>query len=525
MKFKFPKVNFSKPAGLIKNFLKRFSWLYLFFNPEPLIGGLTISDTVIRYTSVIGKKIIQESVAVPTGIVTDGNIIDMKVLADLLASVRKKIHTREHKPNVVLSICPSLVFSQIAILPQVSLKKLSDTIDLNVKMISPFDLASAYYDYEVFDEKNGDQQISKLLASFVSKDIVNSYVNLLEKAGFYVVALEFTHLSLVRFVQYALPNLIPTKPYLIVDINPDGIDIIIFKNSQFYFGSFSSWQKLQLTEQSTDEALKPTLMRLIKSGVNYYFSTWKEAVSDIIFFDRHILDLAQTKEQGHELTLKDFTEELSFAITPLAFAEFGNLESRWFSAIGAALRSRTFREKDRAINLKGNHIVTEYLQNHFLNSARTIFDIIVTFLLVSAIFLFGVLNFIMLYNQKLEKIILLGGFTQATSEFTKLRNDIETFNESIVRIQKLQSTLKDPGIVTKNITDIARNHDVIITHLTIDQVGRGIMNGGANQGSKIIDFKNELAKQTFIEQIDLPLAHIISQGDSSIFDLTFQIKQ
>jgi Tfp pilus assembly PilM family ATPase len=76
-----------------------------------------------------------------------------------------------------------------------------------------------------------------IFAAVGDKMNINKYLSCLQKAGFKVIAVEKPALGVLRFIRHFA---VSEDQYLVIDIDRDGIDLIVSQNNNLIFYDFNS---------------------------------------------------------------------------------------------------------------------------------------------------------------------------------------------------------------------------------------------------------------------------------------------
>jgi len=322
-------------------------------NPVPAIGGLEISDLVLRFAVIENGNLKQASVQLPPGLITNGKVQDkakvvvgLKALHQQIAPLNKIIH--------VIALIPSDdIYTQALAMPLVAEKNLRETAELNLRMVSPIDIKSSYYSYQILGENQQGQL--EILGAFANSASVEELIGLLKEANFSTIAVEFSSLSLTRVIKEYAAGLKQDVPYLVINLSSDGPDLTIMKNGNLYFSLFKSWSSLQKEiggRKLTSQDVQDFLISHVKQILNFYSSRWGASVTEVLLISTPIS--------------KEITQavKVSFGLNVqvLTIMKFGQLSPLWYGVLGAALRGQLPRSKDRLITLTAVGVEEEYFR-------------------------------------------------------------------------------------------------------------------------------------------------------------------
>lgn len=280
------------------------------FSQKTKSFGLDISDLSLKIVNVEkkGKKLELVSVGscvIPKGVIKQGQIQDeaalVKAIKQGLCNVKgKEIKTK----NVACCLPEEKSFLDVLRLPMLPEEEIANAVRFEAENHIPTPLAEVYFDFELiksFDQNGAVQKENKakyldILIAATPKNIVDSYLSVLKKAGLRTVAMEVEPLSIVR----TLVKNASTKPFLIIDFGASRTSFIIFSGCSISFTSTIPVSSQELTsviakalnisskkaekikqeqglqgEKAVFDSMVPVLTNLtkqIKSHLDYYTS-------------------------------------------------------------------------------------------------------------------------------------------------------------------------------------------------------------------------------------------------------------
>jgi len=483
---------------------------------RPTVGGLEISDSSLRFLCFRGEKKITASLRLPPGIIQDGKINDRQNLSSLLKNLRSQITSKKRrgqKIQIVVSLPASVVYSQSFIVPEVNTEGLAETIELNLRMISPVDLEKSYSDWQIIGNNTNQKEI---LGVFAEKTIVDQYDQILRENGFLPVAFEFPALSLSRIIKDLGPNLDPTKPYLIIDVTTDGLNFLIVKNGELYFNHFFFWNILQgEKKQIALSDFKNILIQEIQKVINFGLTNLREN------FGGTIIITSALQQEIEQIIKNDFGLE----IIPLQLKRYTDFQNTWFVALGLALRGLIPRRQDNFISLSGYNVIEEFYHKQtlsFIAFWRNIFAVsFLIFLLV-----FGNLDwFFSKIEKNMENQISSLNISSQAQEINELQTKAQNFNQLVALITTAKQNSQKWSPFLEQLNNLASS-SITIDRILIQSLTTPVrLQGRANDEKTVINFKGILAKQLNITNVNLPLTNIQAAPDRRVsFELFFTIK-
>lgn len=205
------------------------------------VSGLDISDLRLRLVRIQkGRKVVLlrkvKELNVPTGCIEDGLIKNKKNIIKLLKTLRRE----NRSPEIAACLPEKQSFLRVI---EVSDKE--DVMKAFARHL-PFELNSVYTDYTYLGEE-------KYLAGACKKELVDTYMEVLEASGFYPLKLEVETESVARCVPVQ-------EPTLIADL---GLARSSFVMTQNGIAQFSTSFPSLIKEKDAQHILEKELTRIL----------------------------------------------------------------------------------------------------------------------------------------------------------------------------------------------------------------------------------------------------------------------
>lgn len=182
------------------SFLSRFTFSII----SPPAFGLDISDFTVKFVKILRSFDGQLSIAdfgevkLPEDIVTSGEIKKEKELALLLKNGLKTAEARHfHDQFVVATLPEEKSFVHLIQLPRMKPEDAGKAVRWELEGIVPMPIEELYFDYAILPTQEAIDHLDLLVTSF-PRTLVESYVRVLEGAGFVPVALELESQAISR---------------------------------------------------------------------------------------------------------------------------------------------------------------------------------------------------------------------------------------------------------------------------------------------------------------------------------------
>ncbi|HLC89634.1 MAG TPA: pilus assembly protein PilM, partial [Patescibacteria group bacterium] len=167
--------------------------------------GLDISDQAIRLINCrkIGKKNIITNfneLAVPANVINNGEIIEPQTLSKLIQQLVKSTAGPKIKTKNVISVLPETktfikVLTLNAAIDKKNIDHVAALIEKEIVNHLPVSPDEIYFDWQLLETKSDS---AKVLVGAAPRNIVDSYLSVLEKSDLTVYALEIEAAALSR---------------------------------------------------------------------------------------------------------------------------------------------------------------------------------------------------------------------------------------------------------------------------------------------------------------------------------------
>ncbi|MDD4122731.1 MAG: pilus assembly protein PilM [Candidatus Pacebacteria bacterium] len=222
--------------------MKKISFLNKFkkyLSPQENAGAFEVNDKTIKcfYFEPNTYKISYYDIEqLKPGTIEKGEIKNLPEFEKTLLKIKnKRKKFFKNNPYIILSLPAENFFTTVIEVPKDTLNfsNLEDTVKLNIESITPIPLEEGYLDWESIEEE-GSENLS-IFTGIGKKSSIDIYLSCFYKNGFKVLAVEKPALGLSRFV-FNYSNI--KVPYLLVNIDRDGVDFLIADDKKIYFYDF-----------------------------------------------------------------------------------------------------------------------------------------------------------------------------------------------------------------------------------------------------------------------------------------------
>jgi len=493
---------------ILKYFFERLSL-------KPIIGGLEISDSALRFVAIRKNKVVFTlAVKIPPGVLKEGRVQSVDQFSQILKNLHENIIPR--KPNqiiqTVVAIPSNLVYTQNFTIPNVGKEQFEETARLNLETISPTSLDKTYANWQLIKETVDHYE---LLGAFSEKAVIDQYKNLFEEAKFNPVVFEFPGLAFGRLLERVKE--IKDQPVLTLWVSSDGLNIFSFIDGSLYFDYFRSWRSIQgEAREILKSVFENAVTEDIKRFINFTQSRFKEGFKDVYII-----------APGLEAEIKNILENrLGLSGTPFVLSAFA-LSPIWYAALGSAIRGAQGRSEDTSINLNPGSSAKLVFEERVLNFTR-LWRNIFAGVLVALVFIFGISA---VYFVNLSKSVS-GQLASLTAdsrqkELNLLLDQVKNFNALVLGIKDARSQNNFGYQFFSDIRELAAKNQVTLDTIEIVSADEPVnIIAHTADSETVIKFKNALvADQRFIEVNLDPLQNNPLPDNSVSFNLSFRVKK
>jgi hypothetical protein len=478
-----------------------------------LVGGLEISDQVLRLVYHNGKTWQMAAVRLAPGVMEKGKVKDASALVTALRELKLKVpfgKNKKKKMNVVVSLSSVNMYSQVFALPVMEGKDLAAAVDLNVRMVSPVDVAQTYFGWEMLgsDEANLKSEVS---AAFVDKALVDELTQTLYAGGFITVGVESRALALVRIFRQKGTGADVNKSYLLLDIDNSGIDFLIVRKGKLYFEYATQWTDLadargQIYITKFKEALEADMRQVM----NFYTQHWPEPLSAII------LAATAFEKEAEEAVQK----ASSLPVIRMTLVMDQQVSLEWLVALGCSLRGIGGTLRDKEINLSGEGAIDTFRREQLLNFL-VLWRVVVPVVLGCLIIMFALAdNFLNVTRSGIEVQPVFN--QQESAEMEALEASSTAFNQSVDLVANAESQINKNYLALGAIQSVAAANGVTLNHISFQGSTVPILvAGSAPAETQIVAFKNAIQSNPHFGPVNLPLTNIQANSGGFTFSMTF----
>lgn len=191
--------------------------------------GLDIGSSCVRAAQVSFSKDGPElerlgQVALPPGVVRDGEVVDPDAVADALKTLWDRVKFKGK--DVVLGVSNQKVVVRLAELPWMPLDELKDSLKFQVADLIPMDVDDTVLDFVPLEEGvNGNARVLRGLLVAASQDAVLTAIRAVQKAGLRVSTVDLTPFAVLR--ASAVGQSMGSGPEAVVDVGARVTNIIV----------------------------------------------------------------------------------------------------------------------------------------------------------------------------------------------------------------------------------------------------------------------------------------------------------
>ncbi len=482
---------------------------------ESVIGGVSVSSTAIRFIRLNDGVLEKIGVVLEPGVIVAGRIKNRDIFLKSLLTLRSKLGNPKEDIHIIVSLSPDNVYTQSFNIPVIEERLVNEAAKLNLQLISPIDIKTAYIDWEKIGETQEEGGKIELLGAFANKAMVDEYTSVFKQAGFGIVAVEFSALSLGRLIKDVSANSNSEKPQVVLSISSDGPEFFVLKNNKLYFNYFFPWTSVEGRQISLSD-FDTILTQEMKKVLNFYSSHWNAQLSDLILITHGLY----SEIEG--IIKKNFP---TINIKPLILDErYSSLNQSWYPALGSAVRGRISRSDDVFISLMDVGTEQSFFESrvsYFVKIWRIVF---LSTLSIIAFSFFLEDMFFMQISNGLDAQISTIVARPESQEILNLENKAREFNELITKaLTAKQNTRKVSRFFT--IFNQLAGNEINIQKILFDSDRSTVLiTAIATSNQAVINFKNNLSARSEFRNVEFSFTSTINNPDGTInFPITLGV--
>ncbi len=482
------------------------------------IGGLEISDTDLRFAYMDGNSLETAALRIPPGIIEGGEIRNYDMMVEALKNLHGLLPpdlARKKFVNVIVTLNSIHIYTQVFSLPLIEESNMKEAIQLNISMVSPFDLSQAYAGWQLISQNRNELKV-EILSAFAQKTFIDQLRSALAEAGFFALAVESGALSLARLIREKGSDFKIDKPLLVLSVDDKGLRFLIIRIGQLHFEYFQAWKDIQGEGKEISwDIFSDAIKRSMHQVINFYDSHWQEPLTDVaIASNSYVEEISKLVSENFSLNAKELKLNLD-----------QTLRREWYEVAGSAIRGGIPRTDDKDVNLFGITVQEEFQQQQvieFLKFWQILVPASLSLLLASMLASYMFLNGI---SESLEEQASLSINPQQMGEISALAAQIKDFNNSVVMISGLERTIKPKTTIFNEITPMINRNSIVLDRLYLQSEGSPIIfSGETDSQDQILSFKNDLTKDDFFSGVNLNLSDVKPQTKGFSFTLSFSVK-
>ena len=271
---------------------------------------------------------------------------------------------------------------------------------------------------------------------------------------------------------------------LLLDVESEGMGMIIIKNENLYFDYFYSWKLIQGEDKSISfEKFKQILITETGKVINFALSKFGGETKSI---------LVNAEGIGKEMVATLKTQYPALSVSEINSAE-KRIPPLWLSAFGAAKRGTLLRSEDNFISLTSQQVMEEYVEQQLIVMIkfwRKISAIVLGFFL----FAFCLSNlFLRQVKFNLDRRTIRNLSPGEAQELSLLQKQANEFNRLVSYVS--EAKVQEDGIYPFVSKIINAGNDIQITRLSFQGLSTPvILNGSSPSSVELGQFQKRLRK-------------------------------
>lgn len=489
--------------------------------PEMTINAILIEERMVRVfcfdkkmrgVTKVGKY------ALPPNIIKEGIIVRPQELKIFFQALRQKLWPKEKNVWVMLSLPSANFYIDIFSLPELEDQRFKEAVLFNAQMISPLPLEEAYLDWEDLGPSNKENEREIFVAVGIKKQI-DSYIAILEEAGFKIVTIEPWALSLVRSFSYFGEK---TQAVLSITLRPEGFEFVLSEDNKMIYFDFDSWTEIfgnKIPQMIPFEALKKHLENEIPILINYYSLKRQQPIKKFIFIGSD----NRLNEAFKKFIMETFNLE-PFNITLPIYMRRTTLD--WLPVIGAALRGTIPREEDTIVSLAPADSEEYYFQ-YFLYRVASLWSKIVltVFMVITGVFAIFDLTLVKNANKQYLNFINQPLNQSVINREKELLSKADEFNNLVDIYSKVTRLKGEATQILSLIVSSANENRITIKRVLMSTLPSTniTIQGTALNKEGVLSWKKYLDNLNKFQSVTLPLETILETPSGVSFTLNVKI--
>lgn len=488
-----------------------------FLRARSLVGGLEVSDTLLRFAYWTGRSWQLLSLRLPPGLIVGGRVQNEGLFIQALKALRKQITLRGDREKINVIVCPGSVdvYTQVFSLPDLAQDGLERAVDLNIRMISPEDLSQMYSGWQLLNKNSKEVRSWEILSGFIPRAVVDSLTNSLLASGFLPVAVESKSVALARLVRSLAMGFDSAKPTIVLLLDGSGLNFLILRSGQLYFEYATFWKDVPGADKGvTKEVLRSIITKNLSQVKNFFAQQWpSEAISDIW------LSVSALRGELEDI-LKESFPDLTVRAVRLPGSQ--EIPAEWQVALGSGLRGQMSRFEDREMSLMGIGAREEFAREEVL-SFLSFWRVLVPIALGVLIGMFVLIqSYLRTVNLSLQSQIANQPSNSRIREVDELEKRAKDFNRAVLMVQKIEENteLKEP--ILSAVSNLADRAGVKIVRFGFRSLENPInLTAEASSEEHIRNLKILLDSSEAFAEVRLPYAEIRQTPQGLTFSVSF----
>ncbi len=483
------------------------------------VGGLDVSDQVIRFSYYDGKLWRFFAVQCAPGVLENGKIKNRAEFIKTLLELKLQIlggKAKKGSIDVVMSFSSASTYNQVFNLPLLEGDEFEKAVGFNVQMTSPVDISETYFGWEIVarDEAAGRYDI---LSVFIDRVLVDEMVAALFEAGFIPTAVESKALVLARMVREKGQEIDKTKSCVLVNIDNAGIDFLVLRKGELYFEYASPWHDVMDKKgQISMDVFSAIVAKNINQVINFYGQHWQDQISGI-FISSGVL---------YDETKNAISTSTSIPVAPLHILGFNNQETppEWLVALGCGIRGLEFKKRKNEISLLNSGAEKTFVKTQlidFMDFWRILVPVALCFVVIM---LAGVDIFLMRMQDASSGSAVVTPAAGNSTEVTLALTSVNDFNRSVAFIQDIEKKASPEVSIITELGSIASSTGISIANASFRIENKFItLNAIAPSQDQISSFEKSIHGNSKFTNVNLPLSSIQKQPSGSNFSFSMTL--
>ena len=426
------------------------------------------------------------TVDLPSNLIHNHEVTDVKLLADILSRVWKKLRIKERLVGIVIPEFST--FTKAIDLPKLEPEEIAEAVKWQAEEYIPLELDDMLLDWKrIKENKDG----IRVLVVAVNKSLLTGYISSIDMAGLLPLVVETPSISLVRTAGSEV------EVKLVIYFSPDEIIISLSKGEEILTSSV-------IDSNSSASVLVSTIARIIRHFDEV--SIQKIFVGGVPANNSFLTEISKN--------FKAPLEKLNFKLSGISENDI----QKYIIPISLQYKAPHEPKSEETVNLLPLEIIDKYKKKRL---GIQLWGLMLTVTLIVMGCLMALTGTYLYFLQRLSKYKNIDTLSSASYQKSKTAsNEIKSINMLADRTLKIDSVSVYPQEILNLIYQKKSDAIAILSYKIDLEKGEILINGLAQGRDSLFEFKERLEEDGSFTNIVLPISSY-QQGENIEFQMGF----